>query len=105
MDRLLAEAPGTAEPATLSENAISAPLLRDGRRRTRARDLVSGGLTPRGSARRARIGLRLRGQQPLALHLLADQLAGPADRLGALAGLLLGGLLVVAAELHLAEDA
>lgn len=41
----------------------------------------------------------------LALHALAHQLAGPADCFGALAGAALGGLLVIAAQLHLAEDA
>src|SRR3954471_18798664 len=105
MDRLLAEAPAAPSRRPCPKMRSAPPLLRDGRRRTRARVLVSGGLTPRGGAGRAGIRLRLRGQQPLALHLLADQLAGPADRLGALAGLLLGRLLVVAAELHLAEDA
>src|SRR5262245_60142459 len=40
----------------------------------------------------------------LALQPLAHQLAGPADGLGAFAGAALGRLLVVAAELHLAED-
>src|SRR4028118_2250454 len=50
-------------------------------------------------------GARLRGQQALALHALADELAGAAHGLGPLAGLLLRRLLVMAAELHLAEDA
>src|SRR5260370_11289247 len=40
----------------------------------------------------------------LALHALAHQLAGPADGLGALAGAALGGLFVITAELHFAED-
>src|SRR5260370_11344792 len=44
------------------------------------------------------------GLVALALHALAHQLAGPADGLGALAGAALGGLLVIAAELHFAED-
>src|SRR4029077_18027758 len=44
------------------------------------------------------------GLVALTLHALAHQLAGPADGLGALAGAALGGLLVIAAELHLAED-
>jgi hypothetical protein len=39
------------------------------------------------------------------LRLLACELAGAADRLGLLAGTLLGGLLVIITELHLAEDA
>src|SRR3712207_2885038 len=48
---------------------------------------------------------RLRGQQTLALHPLADQLPSPANGFRLLASLLLGRLLVVAAKLHLAEDA
>src|SRR5471032_1218699 len=45
-----------------------------------------------------------RGLVALALHALAHQLARAADGFGALAGAALGGLLVVATELHLAED-
>src|SRR6185295_14381207 len=58
-----------------------------------------------GAAAFARRGLRLHRQQAFALHLLARQLAGPADRLGLLARFLFGWLFVMAAELHLAEDA
>src|ERR1700681_3154532 len=50
-------------------------------------------------------GLGLHGHQALALGALAGELAGTADRLRLLPGLLFGGILVVAAELHLAEDA
>src|SRR5262245_1981542 len=56
------------------------------------------------AARTARRGLRLHGQQALTLHALAGELAGTADRLCLLAGLLFGWLLVMAAELHLAEN-
>src|SRR5579883_421537 len=42
--------------------------------------------------------------QAFALRALARQLAGPAHRLRPLASLALGGLLVGAAQLHLAED-
>src|SRR5215470_15604932 len=42
--------------------------------------------------------------EALALGALARQLAGPAHRLRPLASLALGGLLVGAAQLHLAED-
>src|SRR4051794_1548593 len=45
------------------------------------------------------------GLVALALHALAHQLAGAADGFGPLAGAALGGLFVVTAELHLAEDA
>src|SRR5215510_2496633 len=52
----------------------------------------------------ARRGLRLHRQQALALHALAGELAGAADRLRLLPGLLFGWLLVMAAKLHLAEN-
>jgi hypothetical protein len=58
-------------------------------------------------ARSARTGLhdlRLAGEQTFALQLLARQLAGPADRLGALACALFGGLLIMPAKLHFAEN-
>jgi hypothetical protein len=45
------------------------------------------------------------GQATLALSALARQLAGAANRFGLLAGLLFGRLLIVVAELHLAENA
>src|SRR3954470_9030640 len=48
---------------------------------------------------------RLRRQKAFALHALADQLAGAADGFRLLTGLLLRRLLVMATELHLAEDA
>src|SRR5699024_2270271 len=44
-------------------------------------------------------------EQPFALRLLARQLARPADRLRPLARPLLGRLLVMLPELHLAENA
>src|SRR5437868_3778480 len=48
--------------------------------------------------------LRLHWQQAFALQLLARQLAGAAHGFRLFAGLLLGGLLVMTAELHLAEN-
>src|SRR5580765_3286314 len=48
--------------------------------------------------------LRLHWQQAFALQLLAGQLARAAHGFGLFAGLLLGRLFVMAAELHLAED-
>src|SRR5690606_10785943 len=45
------------------------------------------------------------GHKPLALGALARELAGAAHGLGLLARPLLGGLLVMAAHLHFAEDA
>src|SRR5262247_3390339 len=52
----------------------------------------------------ARRGLRLHRQQALALHALAGELAGAADRFRLLPGLFFRGLLVMAAKLHLAEN-
>src|SRR5689334_11609603 len=48
---------------------------------------------------------RLARQQTLALHLLARKLAGPADRFRLFPRLLFGWFFVMAAELHLAENA
>jgi len=48
---------------------------------------------------------RLHRQEALALQLLAGKLARAAHGLGLFTGLLLGGLFIVTAELHLAEDA
>src|SRR5262245_14995346 len=52
----------------------------------------------------ARGGLWLHRQEPFALHAFAGELAGPADRLRLLTGLLFRWFLVVAAKLHLAEN-
>src|SRR5271169_6224475 len=49
--------------------------------------------------------LRLAGKQTLALGLLTGELTGAADRFRLLPRLLFGGLFVVSAELHLAENA
>ena len=48
---------------------------------------------------------RLHRQQTLPLHLFADELAGAANGFRLLSDSLLRGFLVMAAELHLAEDA
>src|SRR5215469_14098027 len=48
--------------------------------------------------------LRLHRQQAFTLQLLAGQLACAAHGFGLFAGFLLGGLFVMAAELHLAEN-
>src|ERR1700677_3829868 len=48
---------------------------------------------------------RLHRQQTLALQFFAGKLARAADRFRLLSDLFLGGLFVMAAELHLAEDA
>jgi len=56
------------------------------------------------ATRRTERRLRLHRDEALALRALAGELTGAAHGLGLLARLLLGGLLVVVAELHLAED-
>src|SRR5215831_18938368 len=61
--------------------------------------------TARGTGAGAGGRLRLHRQETLALHALARELARPANRFRLFAGLLFGGLFVVAAELHLAENA
>src|ERR1700687_1243588 len=48
--------------------------------------------------------LRLHRQQAFALQLLAGELARAAHGFGLFTGLLFGGLFIVAAELHLAEN-
>src|SRR5689334_19005628 len=48
--------------------------------------------------------LRLHRQQAFTLQLLARQLASATHGFGLFTGLLLGGLFVMAAELHLAEN-
>src|SRR5262245_17587245 len=60
-----------------------------------------------GTALRTRAGCRtrLRGQETLALHLLARELAGPADRFRLFPRLLFGWFFVLPAEFHLAENA
>src|SRR6185437_5984160 len=68
---------------------------RPGRRR---RILALGAGRPRGGGRSSR-------QTAFALSALAGQLARPADGLGLLTRLFLGGLLVVVPQLHLAENA
>src|SRR5690348_9353022 len=75
----------------------TAPATRSGRRRQPSREMKS--------ARRAGNRLGLHRNEALALHLLAGELAGAADRLGALAGALFRRLLIMAAELHFAENA
>src|SRR3954464_13072547 len=68
------------------------------------------GATPSAGAATLRAGtgaehrLRLHRQQAFALQLLPRELARPPHGFGLFAGLLLGGLFVVAAELHLAEN-
>src|SRR5262245_36059872 len=61
------------------------------------------------AAAAARTGARgrtgLHRQETFALHLLARELAGPADRFRLFPRLLFGGFFVVAAEFHLAENA
>ena len=70
----------------------------------RRRTATAAGATTIAAGTGAEYRLRLHRQQAFALQLLARQLAGAAHGFGLFAGLLLGGLFVVTAELHLAEN-
>src|SRR6266446_1626281 len=65
----------------------------------------AGGARGAASPHGARDHLWLHRQQPLALQFLARELAGAADGFRLLSDALLGGLLVMTAELHFAEYA
>src|SRR5712672_1388059 len=78
----------TGESAAAARSATAAA-----RTASRARDATSGD------------DLRLAGKEAFALRALAGQFAGPADRFRLFPRLLGGGLFVMSAELHLAEDA
>src|SRR3984885_15008475 len=73
--------------------------------RTCARTTTAAAGTTLGARTGAEYRLRLHRQQAFALQLLAGQLARAAHGLGLFTGLLLGGLFIMAAELHLAENA
>src|SRR5581483_6338049 len=75
---------------------------RAGRRRPAAENRAKSAAARRAGARN---DLGLHRQQAFTLQLLAGELAGPADRFRPLAGFLFGGLFVMAAKLHLAENA
>jgi hypothetical protein len=78
---------------------------RSARTGTGAATAAAASTTTLGSGTRAEHRLGLHRQEAFALQLLACELAGAANRFGLFAGLLLGGLFVVTAELHLAENA
>src|SRR5208283_5536121 len=61
--------------------------------------------TRRGAFSARHDGLGLHRKQAFALHLLAGQLAGAANGFGLFAGALFGGLFIMAAQLHFAENA
>ena len=81
----------------MNQEAVQTP---DARKRRRT--ILSGG---RRNERVDRSGAEAPGSEAFALHALARELAGPANRLGLLAGAALRGLLVAPAQLHLAEYA
>ncbi len=62
------------------------------------------GTTAAGAWTGAKHGLRLHRQQAFALQLLAGELARAAHSFGLFADLLLGGLFIMTAELHFAEN-
>src|SRR4029079_2724229 len=72
--------------------------------RTCARAATAAGATTLRAGTGAEHRLRLHRQQAFALQLLAGELACAAHGFGLFTGLLLGGLFVVPAELHLAEN-
>src|SRR4051794_27257840 len=72
--------------------------------RTCARATTAAGATTVATGTSAEHRLGLHRQQAFALQLLAGQLARAAHGFGLFTGLLLGGLFVVSAELHLAEN-
>src|SRR5438128_12017279 len=77
---------------------------RSARTSTRATTAAATGTATVATGTRAEYRLRLHRQQAFALQLLAGQLARAAHGFGLFTGLLLGGLFVVPAELHLAEN-
>ena len=85
-----------AEPAATTTAAPEA---------TAARTRAARTTRPAGpSAGPAHHGLRLAGEQALALRALAGELARPADRFRLLTRLLFGGFFIMAAKLHFAEN-
>src|ERR1700738_1715909 len=66
---------------------------------------AASGTTALSAGTRAEHRLRLHRQQAFALQLLAGELARASDGFSLFTGLLLGGLFIMAAELHLAENA
>src|SRR4051812_3352790 len=77
---------------------------RSARTRTGATTTTAAGTTTVAAGASAEHRLRLHRQQAFALQLLAGQLARAAHGFGLFTGLLLGGLFIMAAELHLAEN-
>src|SRR3954453_5449429 len=91
---------------TLQARVIRSRPAKNSTRRTRARTRAppAAGRTAVRAGTGAEYRLRLHRQQALALQLLARELARAAHRFGFFPGFLLGGLFVMAAELHLAEN-
>src|SRR5262249_1997763 len=89
---------GSARSAAETSAATAAETTRPGAARTT-------GTTAARTTGCAERRLRLARDQAFTLRALSGELARPADRLRLLARLLLGGFFVVAAELHLAENA
>src|SRR3954453_19380615 len=96
---------GLARPAGARSGAAAAAAAKAARPRSAARTgAAAEAARPAAPAGLVNLALRHR-QEAFALGFLARRLSGPPDRLGPLAGLALGGLLVGAALLHLPEDA
>src|SRR5579872_2415339 len=85
--------------------ALSQSNLQNDRSARSARTGASAARTALTRGTRAEHRLRLHRQQAFTLQLLARQLARTADGFGLFAGLLLGRLFIMTAELHLPENA
>src|SRR6185295_9755407 len=85
-----------------NSNLFRARSARSARTCARATTTASATTVATGTGAEHRLGLHR--QQAFALQLLAGQLARAAHGFGLFTGLLLGGLFVMSAELHLAED-
>jgi hypothetical protein len=94
----------TAAVATATAEAAAARTCTASTSATCART-TAGTTRTAGAARTATHNRGLAGKEAFALQLLARKLAGAANGFSLFAGLLLGGFFIVAAELHLAENA
>src|SRR5688572_820622 len=85
-----------------NSNLFRTSSARSARTCARATTAASATTVATGTGAEHRLGLHR--QQAFALQLLASQLARAAHGFGLFTGFLLGGLFVVSAELHLAEN-
>src|SRR4051794_15618304 len=93
---------GPRGPRFPNSNLSRKRLARSARTCTRATTAASATTVATGTSAEHRLGFHR--QQAFALQLLAGQLARAAHGFGLFTGLLLGGLFVMSAKLHLAEN-